>query len=435
MELCRTARLKLTTTSEHDELFAETSTQFQQAKQYCIDTSWDAGPRASDKITTKTTLDDLTYDQVTSETELQTGLVQIARDEAISDITSAKELMQNSDSNQDVSKPVASSPVVVYDKRSLSFLEQDDRLVASVATTDGRVRPSVVISDDPESPQQKYFCSEDWRWTQAVLVKKNGAYFLHVTCKKQVDATDMLETGNGTVLGVDLNVTGPFVVTSTGKFIGSADELNHERNEYEKHRGDMQQVGTRSAHLAMSSVGSRFAKWSEHWLHEKANALITEAKTQNVDGIVFEVLDHIRDRISNAKKFQQWAFARFIEIVSYKSEEAEIWIDTVPAHYTSQECSECGHTSRSNLSDKRFCCVSCSQEAHRDYDAAKMIAKKYVRLHAGRTSQGGGADCQPALKSGLIPVDADAVFAVAWDSKDTDKPHPQQSELTMWASD
>ena len=79
--------------------------------------------------------------------------------------------------------------------------------------------------------------------------------------------------------------------------------------------------------------------------------------------------------------------------------------------------------------------MACHNHAHRDYDAAKMVAKKYTRLHAERTSQGGGAACQPTLKSGQLPVDAAAVFAVAWEPGVTDKPLPQQSERTASASD
>ncbi len=182
-------------------------------------------------------------------------------------------------------------------------------------------------------------------------------------------------------------------------------------------------------------MGDRFANWSLNWLHHRANELVEEAKTQSVDGIVFEILDNIRERISNDKTFQQWAFAKFVELVRYKAEAAGVWVDAVRAHYTSQECSECGYTTRSNLAGKEFDCVACHNHAHRDYDAAKMAAKKYTRLHAERMSQGGGAACQPALKSGRLPVDADAVFAVAWESGVTDKPLPQQSERTASASD
>jgi putative transposase len=105
---------------------------------------------------------------------------------------------------------------------------------------------------------------------------------------------------NGTVLGVDLNVDGHLAVTSSGAFIGNADYLNHKRREYEKRRGQMQQAGTRSAHLTMKSLGGRFANWSEDYLHRVSKALVQEALVHDCTHIAFEKLKHIRKRISNA---------------------------------------------------------------------------------------------------------------------------------------
>ena len=62
--------------------------------------------------------------------------------------------------------------------------------------------------------------------------------------------------------------------------------------------------------------------------------------------IAFENLKHIRERISNASKFQQWAFRELQRHVEYKAEEYGIDVDDVAPAYTSQRCShsECGFT-------------------------------------------------------------------------------------------
>ncbi len=130
--------------------------------------------------------------------------------------------------------------------------------------------------------------------------------------------------------------------------------------------------------------------------------------------------------LNQVQKFQQWAFARFIDLVEYKAEAAGVWVETVRSHYTSKECSECGYVTDANRSGKAFDCAACDNHAHADYDAAKMIAKKYMRLHGEQTSHSGGAACQPALKSGPLPADATAVFAVTWEPATvTDKPLPR----------
>ncbi|MEF8882361.1 MAG: transposase [Halapricum sp.] len=141
---------------------------------------------------------------------------------------------------------------------------------------------------------------------------------------------------NGVVLRVDLNVTGAFAVTSTGAFIGSADYLNHKRDQYEQRRGRLQQTGTRSVHLTIKSISSKFADWSLDWLHNRANELIEEAHIADVDGIIFEDLTHIRENIANGSQFQQWAYKKFVELVEYKVESTVLFVDFVNPAYTSR---------------------------------------------------------------------------------------------------
>ena len=271
--------------------------------------------------------------------------------------------------------------------------------------------PKLKLPDGEDNPQEWYFESDEWEWTTATLTRDGGDFYLNVTCEKQV-SDEELQTENGMVLGADLNVTGPFIATSTGEFIGSADQLNHWRNEYENTRGGLQECGTQSSHNTLQSVSGSFTKDSEQWLYERANELVEHAVERGVDGIVFEDLDGIRERMSDDKKFQQWAFGKIVEFVTYKAKEHEIFVDDVPSAYTSQECSRCGYVSRDNLDGKRLCCESCGRSVHRDYDAGVSIAVKYVRLHAGQTCQSGGVLVTAALKSGTLDASMSAVSSV-----------------------
>ena len=52
----------------------------------------------------------------------------------------------------------------------------------------------------------------------------------------------------------------------------------------------------------------------------------------------------------------------------------------VPAHYSSQECSACGHIHQDNrVSQSGFVCQSCKHTDHADHNAAKVIALRDVR--------------------------------------------------------
>lgn len=214
--------------------------------------------------------------------------------------------------------------------------------------------------------------------------------------------TDVSAVENGVVLGVDFNVDGYLAVTSTGAFLGNADYFNHKRDEYERKRGNLQDTGTRSGHLTIQSVSERFANWSEDYLHRVALAIVIEARRYDCEAIAVENLKQIRERISNGKTFQQWAFNELESLVTNKAEEYGILVEDVNPQYTSQRCthSDCGFTHEDNRDGDEFECLKCGKELHSDYNAARNSAWNLVQnwLKSGS----GRADCQVALKSGAL---------------------------------
>jgi IS605 OrfB family transposase len=225
---------------------------------------------------------------------------------------------------------------------------------------------------------------------------------------------------------VDCNVDDHIAVTSTGKFIGNADYLNHQRREFEKRRASLQQTGTRSAHLTYQRIGDRFGHWSRDYLHRCSKQIVKEAERHGCTHIAFEDLTQIRGRISDGKKFQQWAFRELQEQVAYKAEEHGIVVETVEPSYTSQQCSRCGCTLEENREGQRFACLDCSYSVNADYNAAKNVARKLaLKLQRGQKSPAGGAFCQYALQSGIMTVNATDVTSdtpVSAEREFTDKP-------------
>ncbi|MFB6227197.1 MAG: RNA-guided endonuclease InsQ/TnpB family protein [Halobacteriales archaeon] len=367
-------------------------------------------------VTSKNKAEDALYSELREETDLTANLVQKGIRRAIEAVTSGVEKLKQ---GEKTTQPEFDSWSVVYDKRSASF--NDDH--ATLSTPKGRVTAGYVLppkEEREETPFGRYYESDNWDASSATLQydEQTEEFYLHVTLKNseyEVDGSEHQEVGhddeppeNGVVLGVDLNVTGTFAVTSTGEFIGSADYLTHKRNQFEQRRAKLQQTGTRSAHLTIQSIGSRFSDWSLDWLDNRANDLIAEAQKAGVDGIVFENLDHIRENIANGSKFQQWAYAKFVELVEYKIESTALFVDTVNPAYTSQRCSHCGFTHEDNRDDKQFACLDCGYEVNADYNAAKNIAVRYCGyIHRGQKSRGGWASSQLALKSGTLNVNGD----------------------------
>lgn len=69
----------------------------------------------------------------------------------------------------------------------------------------------------------------------------------------------------------------------------------------------------------------------------------------------------------------QQGWSEFERQLSYKLAWSGGELRKVPAHFTSQACSCCGHVSSKNRNKERFKCVSCGHVDHADVNAAKNI--------------------------------------------------------------
>lgn len=394
MVVVRNIQVQLDIQPADHELIDNTFDQFQHAAQYVANHGWNDNPT---QITdTKTTLHDQTYDHLTNQLSLQTSLVQSARNLAANALGNCKDRIL--EDGKKASKPDFKGTVIVYNGRTITYNEK----TVTLATTGGRVTAEYVIPEDTSgTPFEKYW-TDEWEKTEATLHKKNGEYYLHIAVQKDEEPAFEETSENGVVLGVDLNVDGYLAVTSTGAFFGNADYLNHKRDEYEKRRGKLQAIGTRSAHLTIQSIGSRFSRWSEEYLHRVSKSVVSEAVENECTAIAVENLSDIRENMSNGAKFQQWAFGELQRQIKYKAAEFGIIVDDVPPRFTSQSCSKCGHTSESNRNGDEFACGECGYELHADYNAAKNIGLRLVR--DWQKSSLGRATSQLALKSGVLSV-------------------------------
>ena len=398
MTVVRNIQVKLDVPAGAHSVLDATFEQFREAAQYVADHGWADDPR--DIITNQRDLNAATYDEVRAQTDLHSNHVQSARRLAAEALANSQDRLFE---GATTSKPAFRGSVVVYGHRTITYNEDH----CTLATVDGRVRADYVTpADETGTPFEEYWDREEWERKEATLHKRNGEYYLHVAIEKEPE-TDVSTVESGVVLGVDLNVDGSLAVTSTGRFLGNADSLNHKRREYERRRGHLQQTGTRSAHLTIQRVGDRFGRWSNDYLHRVSKAIVQEARQHKCAAIAFEDLTNICERISSASKFQQWAFRTIQQYTEYKAEEHGILVDTVDPAHTSQRCSHstCGFTHEHNRDGDEFECLECGKKLHSDYNAARNIAWRL--LQGWHTSGPGGADCQVALKSGTLNANGD----------------------------
>ena len=392
MGVRRTVSVALDVDSDDAALLEATVDTFLWSAQYVVDHAF----QGEYVTTSKTTLDDETYDDVREQTDgFNGGLVQAARNKAAE---ACKSVVARWKNGKNASKPTFTSPHVVYDHRTATFHDE----YVSLATIDGRIEVDYVLPDeDSDTPHSEYLFSDEYETTGAELHYCDGSWVLHIHCKKEVksDTPEQAPTENGTVLGVDLGVNN-LAVTSTGTF-WTGEEFDHWRQEYEKRRADLQQCRTRWAHQNIQSVGRKEEGRFKLMLHRISNELVAEARENECTVIAFEDLTDIRERTS-ASWGHTWAFDCLYEYVEYKAEEHGIKVEQVAPENTSRRCSHCGFTHPDNREGGGFECLKCESANHADYNAAKNIGLRYLRRN--QTGGGGGAPLGVRLNSGMMNV-------------------------------
>ena len=378
----RTCILKLNTNPDTAQPLEQTVQHFLYACNYITDTAWS---KTGDIETRKTTLHNQTYDHLKEHTDLQTGVIQLARDKTVGNLKSTLAQWSN---GREASKPDFYNPTADFDNRSATFNETS----ISLSTTQGRIEYNYSLPEIYEEVEYfNYLTNDEWDPVKATLHKRDGDWFVHIGFKREIEPKDSNSTEEDrTVLGVDLGIN-QIAVTSTGRF-WSSDELEHWKNEYEKRRASLQQNGSRFARQNLASVGRKETGRLQTRLHEISNEIIEEAIECNCNVIAFEDLTGIREDLGDPSWGYKWAFRQLYENVEYKAVEYGLEVIRVDPKNTSKTCSTCGFTHDKNRSGEQFECVECGYENHADYNAAKNIGLKYVEdLLDDQTGGQGGA--------------------------------------------
>jgi IS605 OrfB family transposase len=386
--LRRTAITRIIVSDKQSELLEATISDWQHGATLASQIGW------IEHEDSKFGLQKLAYDDVREETRLGSQHAILATHQAASALKGVNELK---DKGRKVSCPDFTSPTIKYDANTLTLFEDN---TVSLTTIDSRVRCGLVLPEEDDGYQYQFLHDNEWSVTESTLTARDGDYFLHLGFRKPNPFDeDESPAEDRTVLGVDLGIE-TLAVTSTAHF-ESGKELVHNHEHFEQVRGGLQKTGTQSAHRTLVDRGDREERYSRDKLHRVSNEIIVEAVEHECSHIVFEDLAYIRDRMSNAKKFHQWAHRKLISFVTYKAEALGIRIDFVDAAYTSQRCSECGHTSRGNRPKQdHFECEKCGKTLHADYNAAKNIGWRFVRRGLNDSRRTGNS--QLALKSGTV---------------------------------
>lgn len=337
----RTVKLKV----EADPRLTDTIEAYNEACNFVLEKAFKA------KTFNKTKVHHLTYKQVRKKhPTLQSSLVCAARDQA-SDMLKREKMKRLPKKKQ--------GSGIRYNARTITPRLQEGYV--SLSTVHGRIKVPVTIPD--------YFKQYvDWTITAATMSIKNGAVYLHLNAKQ--DSPEKIKAEK--VVGIDRGVVNP-VVTSECQFFNSR-RIRAVKGRIQWLKTQLQSKGTRSAKRHLKRLSGR----EKRFVRDVNHCLSKAIAESDADAFALEEL-HIRRKKSQGRRFNKllgsWSYRQFQSFLEYKAESLGKTVEYVDPRHTSQRCSVCGHTKRSNRNGSLFSCKKCGFSLNADLNAARNIAQ------------------------------------------------------------
>jgi len=224
----------------------------------------------------------------------------------------------------------------------------------------------------------------DGKIKKVILKKSGNNFYISIICEVKAN-TKITRIKN--IVGVDLGIN-RYATISDGNNIET--EKNYEKRlnrlQLNQRRLSKKKLKSNNRFKSKKIVITHHEKVKnsrEDFLHKNSTYLI---KTYDV--LVFEDLN-IQKMLKSESGFKQqskkskrtlnrnildMAFGKFINLLTYKAEEAGKFLILINPKNTSKTCSKCHHLNQKDLKNYRiFVCEECGFKADRDYNASLNI--------------------------------------------------------------
>lgn len=217
---------------------------------------------------------------------------------------------------------------------------------------------------------------------QIEFFRRDGAWYGSI-CFNTPAEPPIASTG---VIGVDRNSVGNIAVfadpqTGTVRKLGICPART--KQVFRNRRRNLQIAGKFGALKKMRRKQSRRMTYENH----RASKAVVDYAATHCRTVVMERLENVHSKGSKIRRYaetNQWAFAQLGSMIRYKCALRGIPLVEVDPAYTSQICSRCGSIHKPN--GKRFKCLTCPHNDHRDANAAFNIAVRGADGSSGRLS-------------------------------------------------
>ncbi|MDA2922001.1 transposase [Patescibacteria group bacterium AH-259-L07] len=176
------------------------------------------------------------------------------------------------------------------------------------------------------------------------------------------------------MIGIDVGLNS-FVTTSNGDTIDNPRYLRKSEQKLGKIQRKHSQKKLKSknrnkSRLKVAALHEKITNQRTDFLHQLSRHLIN-----NFQFIAFEKLN-ISGMVRNkylSKSIADASWGTFLQMLTYKAEEAGVWAQGVNPQHTSQICSNCQKTVPKSLATRIHKCPDCNLTIDRDINAAKNV--------------------------------------------------------------
>jgi IS605 OrfB family transposase len=342
--------------------------------------------------TSKRVLHENCYERAKEYFNLNTALIQTARDKAVEILKSFEETRKENSTLR--LKRVS----IRFDSRCYNFSKTTNVLTPYWLTLSlsrrERISLPIVFGEKQRERIEEAFRGE-WHFTTIEMVKRNGEWYAHFVLKKAVEVPDETET----VIAIDRGEHNLAVAVAVSKSnpdkpirgqFWRGEEIKKIRGLYNHIKRRLQEK--KLLKKVKELKGKERRKVNQH-LHIIANQIVAYAKQFPKPAIVMEDLNGIRGSFKKSKelnrRFHSLPFRRLQTIVEYKAllEGIEVrYLTRKETRNTSRTCHRCGYVTQ--VRGRIFRCPKCGMEYDRDLNACVNIAHRV-------TSSMGWGSCEP----------------------------------------
>ena len=206
--------------------------------------------------------------------------------------------------------------------------------------------------------------------TCTLRITASGEWDVSFSCEVNVEP----QAVNQNSVGIDVGLE-HFATLSNGEQIANPRFFKQEEKILAKAQRKLakKDKGTkerRKQGKIVAKIHSRIGNQRKDFCHKESKKIVDQYQYICVEDL------NIKKMVEGsylAKSITDASWNQFLQFLTYKAVEAGRKLGLVNPAYTTQDCYQCRHREKKNLSERTHCCAMCGYKTSRDFNAAQNI--------------------------------------------------------------